>query len=156
MNTQKPAIELRQATLGDVSAVMTARGQDSEWGPADPRTGAYLEGQHHPQSALPPRVLFVALSGAEVVGYIAGHLTTRYECDGELQYLWVTQEFRRYGVASQLFALLAKWFHDQGATQVCVDVEPSNLAARSFYTDRGAVELNSHWLVWRDITAARL
>ena len=43
---------------------------------------AYFEGQHHPQQALLPRVGYVAWAGAAVDGYIAGHRTHRYDCEG--------------------------------------------------------------------------
>jgi hypothetical protein len=52
--------------------------------PADPRMAAYLDGDHHPQQALGPRVAFVAIVSEKTVGYIAGHLTTRQGCGGEL------------------------------------------------------------------------
>ena len=38
----------------------------------------------HPQQALPPRVIYVATEGDTLIGYVAGHLTRRYACDGEL------------------------------------------------------------------------
>lgn len=110
----------------------------------------YLEGKHHPQCALPPRVIFVGLDRHSVIGYIGGHLTERYDCDGELQYLYVVPQHRRSGRASEMLALLAGWFSEHGAARVCVDV--GNPAARAFYTTHGAIELNPHWLVWNDIT----
>jgi ribosomal protein S18 acetylase RimI-like enzyme len=148
------SVIFREAYVADVDAVASSRAADTEWGPADPRTASYLAGEHHPQGALPPRVMFVALEGDSVVGYVAGHLTRRYECQGELQYLWVAPEHRRGGVATRLCRLLAQWFVEQEATLVCVDVLPDNLAARSFYRRNGAEELNPHWLVWRDIDSA--
>ncbi len=145
----------REATVADVPALTRSRARDSEWGPADPRTAAYLEGRHHPQRALAPRVAFVALRGeADVVGYIAGHLTRRFDCDGELQYLWVVSTHRRSGVASRLLYLLAEWFVKHNGRRVCVDVVPENVAARAFYQRHGAVELNPHWLVWQDVGMA--
>jgi ribosomal protein S18 acetylase RimI-like enzyme len=144
----------REGSVADVPAIADRRAADPEWGPADPRIASYLEGTHHPQHALPPRVLFLASEGESVVGYVSGHLTRRHDCDGELQDLWVAPEHRRRGVASGLFRLLARWFVERDATLVCVDVLPDNLVARSFYMRHGAVELNPHWLVWRDIRAA--
>lgn len=129
---------------------MQSRASDPEWGPADPRTGAYLDGKHHPQKALLPRVAFIALDGNAVVGYIAGHLTERYACEGELQYLWVAIAHRGCSIATHLLHLLAKWFNHQGATRVCVDVLPENVVARSFYKRHRALDLNTHWLVWDD------
>lgn len=142
---------VREATPSDVAAIMRARAADAEWGPADPRTGAYLEGIHHPQQALAPRIALIALDGEDVVGYIAGHLTRRYGCDGEVQYLWVAIERRSHGIATHLLRRLAKWFADRSASRICVDVLPDNARARSFYMRLGATELNPHWLVWEDI-----
>jgi GNAT superfamily N-acetyltransferase len=121
-------------------------------GLADPRMAAYLEGHHHPQQALPPRVAYVALVQDAVVGYVAGHLTRRYDCDGELQYLFVTPQRRRTGVASELLRLLARWFTHQGARRICVNVEPDNEGARAFYSGHGATSLHPFWLVWPGIT----
>jgi ribosomal protein S18 acetylase RimI-like enzyme len=111
----------------------------------------YLRGEHHPQKALMPRVMYLAENTEGAVGYIGGHLTERYGCDGELQYLYVGPSHRRSGVASELFRMLIGWFQTQGASRICVDVEPENQAARAFYARHGANPLNPHWLVWDDI-----
>jgi hypothetical protein len=68
---------------------------DASAGPADERIAAYLQGKHHPQRALPPRVAWVATINAEVIGYVAGHLTRRFDCEGELQYIYVAPAYRR-------------------------------------------------------------
>jgi ribosomal protein S18 acetylase RimI-like enzyme len=82
---------------------------------------------------------------------IAGHLTRRYACDGELQWIYVIPKRRGSGIASELLRLLAAWFAEQKASRICVDVDPANTTARRFYTRRGAANLNEHWLVWHDI-----
>lgn len=99
-----------------------------------------------------PRVMYLAEDPEGVVGYIGGHLTERYGCDGELQYLYIVQSHRRNGVATELFRMLAGWFRAQGASRVCVDVEPNNEGARAFYSRRGAVPLNPNWMVWGAIS----
>lgn len=144
-------IQYRKGTVDDVSEMERVRLPDEAAGPADPRMAAYLAGEHHPQKALKPRVIYVATDGGRIVGYIGGHLTRRYECDGELQYLYVLPRVRRTGVASDLLRLLWVWFLGQSARRICVDVEPENARARGFYRDRGAADLSSHWLVWTDI-----
>ena len=98
--------------------------------------------------------MYVALKDKDVVGYIAGHLTERYDCDGELQYLWVSPQHRRRGIALNLFRMLTTWFDAHGANNICVDVEPDNIVARSFYAKCGAEELNSHWLIWREVASS--
>ena len=86
-----------------------------------------------------------------MAGFVAGHLTTRYACDGELQWINVTPESRGIGMASELLRWMARWFVDQEAFRICVDVEPDNARARAFYHRHGAERLNKHWLVWKDI-----
>ena len=92
-----------------------------------------------------------AMHGDKVVAYIAGHLTRRYDCDGEVQYLFVVPPSRRSGVATRLLRLLACWFADHEATRICAGVDPGSPAARPFYTRHGAIPLNQHWVVWSDI-----
>ncbi len=138
----------------DVPEMVRCRAGDSTIGPADPRMALYLEGKHHPQHALAPRVMFICMDGDLAVGYIGGHLTRRYDCDGELQYLYVVPQQRRTGIASELLTRLAQWFSERDASRICVDVEPDNTAARAFYARQGAVDLSAHWMEWTDITAA--
>jgi ribosomal protein S18 acetylase RimI-like enzyme len=124
------------------------RGTSEYW---TDRITRYFDGEHNPQHALPLRVGFVAREGEAVVGFIAGHLTRRYACDGELQWIYVDPDRRGSGIASELLRLLAKWFVEQNAFKICVDVDPSNTTAHHFYKHRGADDLNPHWLVWNDI-----
>ena len=87
-------------------------------GPADNRMAAYLAGSHHPNQAKRPRSAYIAVSGEAVVGYIAGHLTRRFDCDAEVQYLFVAPAHRRHRVATALLRLLSMWFVEQGAEPV--------------------------------------
>ena len=147
-------IECRQAVVADVPEIERMRLPDTGAGPADPRMALYLAGDHHPQQALPPRVIYIAVGAGSIVGYIGGHLTRRYDCDGELQYLYVAPANRGSDVATGMLQLLWAWFLERGARRVCVDVEPDNERARGFYMKHGATVLNSHWLVWPDIGAS--
>jgi len=115
------------------------------------RITRYFEGTYNPQLALRPRVAFVAVEGDEVIGFIAGHLTQRYSCDGEVQWIHVDPEHRRSGIASELLRMLAKWFVEQNVHNVCVDVDPSNTAGLEFYRRHGAADLVPHWMFWSDI-----
>ncbi len=125
-----------------------------DWGTVKHWTASirrYLEGQHDPQEAKKPRVAYVATEGEVVVGFIAGHLTRRFQCDGELQWISVRPESRGRGIAIELLRSLARWFAQQNAGRVCVDVMPTNEAARRFYSRNGAVDLKPSWMVWDDI-----
>ena len=112
---------------------------------------AYLEGRHHPHLALEPRTVWIAESGVNIIGYVGGHLTRRFDCDGELQYLYVAPPYRRTGVAGALVRLLAQWFVEQGAHRICVNVNAHSPGAHPFYRHLGAEELRQHWMVWQDI-----
>jgi GNAT superfamily N-acetyltransferase len=128
-----------------------------DWGTEEywrKRIHDYLTRQLHPREALLPRVSFVCIDGEHIVGLIAGHLTRRFGCAGELEWISVRPEYRGRGVASQLLRRLAKWFIDNGALKVCVDVEPKNTIARRFYASHGAMDLKPHWLIWENIAEA--
>ena len=143
----------REALDSDLDKLATIRA--AEWGDEDywrHRIRGYATGVLNPQKALPPRVILIAAEGDQITGFIAGHLTQRFDCDGELEWLNVISDQRRTGVARGLLLKLAAWFTDHGARRICVDADPDNPAARAFYRKNGAEDLNAHWLVWPDIT----
>jgi GNAT superfamily N-acetyltransferase len=145
-------VNYRQADESDIPALARIRAAD--WGAEEYwrlRIAGYADGELHPGQALKPRVIYIAAEGDSIAGFIAGHLTRRYGCDGELQWIDIVPDHRRRGVASGLLRRLAKWFAEQGASKICVDVDPANKIARSFYAKHGAENLNPHWLVWSDI-----
>ena len=148
------AAVVRPATPNDIARIASIRDGDSESGPADARMRLYLEGRHHPQKALLPRAIFFATIEHETVGYIGGHLTRRFDCEGELQYLYVAPRHRRAGVASALVRRLAAWFLEQKVRRVCVNVDTDSPGAEAFYCKHGARALQPHWMVWEDIGVA--
>lgn len=146
-------VSLREATVDDVPEMGRIRALGGWTGGASAeRMALYLAGRHHPQHALARRVALVAEAGDALVGYVAGHRTTRFGCEGELQWLFVLPAHRGGGPASLLLAGLAAWFAREGARRVCVNVEPENARARRFYHRHGARVLDTHWLVWDDIS----
>ena len=145
----------RKSQDGDIPAMAEIRAGD--WGTEEywrERIHNYLTHKLHPREALMPRVSFVCVDGERIAGLIAGHLTQRFGCAGELEWISVRPEYRGRGVASQLLRRLAKWFIENGALKVCVDVEPNNTIARRFYASHGAIDLKPHWMIWKNITAA--
>jgi ribosomal protein S18 acetylase RimI-like enzyme len=140
---------MEKGDLGQMARIRAAEWETREYWEA--RLSGYLSGQLSPQKALASRAGFVALDGDSVAGFVAGHLTKRFGCDGELQWINVAQDYRGSGVGSALLRLLAAWFVEQQALRVCVNVGPDNAAAIQFYTRHGAVKLNEHWMVWNDI-----
>jgi GNAT superfamily N-acetyltransferase len=148
----KPGLFYRQVEPTDIPAMAGIRA--ANWGSEQywtARITAYLDCTLHPQQALLARVIYVALKQDSLVGFIAGHLTRRYGCDGELEWIDVIAERRRSGIATELLRHLAAWFAGQKAARICVDVDPANATARAFYASHGATNLNEHWLVWDPI-----
>jgi ribosomal protein S18 acetylase RimI-like enzyme len=145
-------ITYREATLDDVPAMASLR-ERSGWGggASEAVMRLYLAGEHHPQHARSARVAFLAEFDGAAVGYIAGHLTTRFGCGGELQWLLVSPARRGGPAATMLLRRLAGWFARHGAPRVCVNVASDNSRARGFYRRHGAEELSPHWMVWADI-----
>jgi GNAT superfamily N-acetyltransferase len=145
-------IFIRLAEERDVEAMAAIRAR--RWGTRDfwvERIGPYLKGKYFPQQALPARAVFVADNdGAVVVGFVAGHQTRRFGCDGELEWIDVAEEWRRTGIAAKLLAHAGSWFVQNGLGRVCVNVDPDNAPARGFYAKHGAVALNDYWMVWED------
>ncbi len=140
----------REATVQDVSALAKIRGDNLEdekyW---RYRILGYLECTHNPQMALEPRIIYVASVNETIIGFVAGHLTHRYNCEGELQWINVMEEYRRSGIASELVKILTDWFIEQKSYKICVD--PGDDIARHFYEKNGAKPLNEHWMFWKDI-----
>jgi GNAT superfamily N-acetyltransferase len=146
------SVSCRVASDADVPAMARIRaltwGEEQSWKKS---IRAYMAGVADPQKALKSRIVLVAEGEESIVGLIAGHLTRRYECDGELQWIDVVPQQRGQGVAAQLLRRLAEWFVEQKAWKICVDVQPKNTVARKFYRRHGAEDLNPHWMVWKDI-----
>ena len=146
--------EYREARDDDIDQLALIRAQG--WGAEQywrDRIRGYASGALNPHQALAPRVIYVAVEDSRIIGFIAGHLTRRFDCDGELEWLNVVSEKRGAGVAGKLLLLLAEWFGNSNAKRICVDADPENPTARAFYRKHGAEDLNPHWLVWPDITS---
>jgi ribosomal protein S18 acetylase RimI-like enzyme len=91
-----------------------------------------------------------------VAGFVAGHLTSRFGCNGELQWINVHPQHRGKGIADRLTVTMLDWFHRRNAFRVCVNVEPGNAAARALYAKHGAVSMNEYWMLWTDLRQMRL
>ncbi len=114
-----------------------------------------MAGTYHPGFALEDRVVFIAEQSGQIIGFIAGHKTLRFGCDGELQWAFVLPHWQNKGVASSLLAMLRKWFDKRGMKKVCVNAS-ADMATRAFYLKQGAVAMNEHWCVWEDISGKRM
>lgn len=140
----------REATNSDIPLLAKIRGHNKEtiefW---NNHISGYMAYTHNPKQAFKSRIIYIASVNEIIIGFIAGHLTHRYNCEGELEWINVIEEYRRCGIASELVKILADWFVKQKVYKICVD--PGNDVARDFYEKNGAEKLNAHWMFWKDI-----
>jgi GNAT superfamily N-acetyltransferase len=139
-------IQYREVTSHDIAELAKIRA--AEWESEEywiRRISGYLNCELHPQHALLPRIIYVAIDADKIVGFIAGHLSRRFQCDGELQWINVIPNYRRKGIAQGLLQQLANWFITHRAFKICVN------GSGPFYSNSGAKELNKHWMIWDNI-----
>ena len=146
-------VTIETANLNDLPALCRLRaefqGHALEW---EPRITAYMIGQQTPAFGLEDRVVLVAVTADnDVVGFIAGHLTTRFHTGGEVHWLNVQANQRGRRVADQLLAALFDWFAKRGVEKVCVEVAPSNDSARKVFERHGAETIGPLWMVFPSI-----
>lgn len=150
-------ILIRAAVIGDVIAMASIRARESQteafW---QDRIGGYVGGTYSPQQALPARTCWVAVQTDQVVGFVAGHRTRRFECDGELQWINIAEDLRGEGIADRLMVAMLAWFHQHNMNRICVNVTAENTAARRLYARHGAVPLRAGWMEWRDLRQSSL
>lgn len=145
------AITVRAANDDDIPIMAEMRA--TEWGDRSfwaERIMRYKRGEHSPQQALPKRELFVAVDDGIVVGFVAGHQTRRFDCDGELQWINVAKHKRGEGIGDKLLAQMGVWFVEHNTQRICVNVAPENSTARQLYARCGAKPFNKAWMVWEN------
>ncbi len=108
-------------------------------------------GGESPQTSKPGRVVYKAVIDDKIVGYIAGHLTTRYNMDAEIQSFYILKGHQRNGIGKQLLNSFINWMKQQGAKSLCVGFDPAN-PYKSFYLKQGGKYLNEHWIIWDDVS----
>jgi GNAT superfamily N-acetyltransferase len=102
-----------------------------------------------PASSKPERIIFKAVQGSRIIGFIAGHLTNRHK-DSEIQNFYVLKEDQHKGIGAQLLKKLLPWLISNNAKSLCVGIFPKN-PYQSFYLKYGGQYLNPHWIYWDDL-----
>lgn len=144
-------IIIRVAEQADIPAMAQLRAQtkgtQAFW---TERIRQYLRGEHSPQMALGNRSAFVAAEAGKVIGFVAGHRTRRFDCEGEVQWIDVDHQQRGFGIGYRLMAQIGAWFESQNARRICVNVDTDNMPARKLYEKCGAQPLSDAWMIWED------
>jgi GNAT superfamily N-acetyltransferase len=100
-----------------------------------------------PASAKPERIVYKALENDNIIGFIAVHLTTRYNLDAEIQTFYILKAYQRKGIGSKLLNEALKWLSKFKVESLCVGIFPEN-PYKSFYLKHGGQYLNPHWIYW--------
>jgi len=116
------------------------------------RWSAYISREASPQAALAERVVYKACIDDKMIGYIAGHLTTRYGKEAEIQSFFVLKGSQRAGVGGKLLLQLIAWARSHKAKSLCVGIAPKN-RFKTFYLKYGGGYINPHWIYWDDMDA---
>ena len=96
------------------------------------------------------RVIYVAMIKLNIVGYIAGHLTSQRDTQGEIQSMNILKPQWGKGADVNLLRKLAKWFKFRGAASVCVRLAEDS-PYRQFYAQHGATVVSDSLYRWDDI-----
>jgi ribosomal protein S18 acetylase RimI-like enzyme len=150
-------IKFREALESDLPAIasmFSSSGVTEKYWHA--RINGYKNCEFTPHQALSHRLLMVATSHDSIVGFIAGHLTSRLDYTGQIQWLTVLSEYRRKGIGSELLSILSGWFVENNSLSISVDIDPDKTDVISFYKSRHAESLNKYWLYWKDIRVVLL
>ena len=115
------------------------------------RWKTYFKGQS-PQTSKPDRVTLKAVNNDDkIIGYLSGHLTTRFNLDAEIQSFYILKTEQKKGIGTMLLKEFTKWLEKKNAKSLCVGFKPEN-KYKSFYLKHGGQYLNEHWIIWNDIT----
>ena len=98
----KQSLHIRPALRADLDRITRVQAQtmvaaphyasavdeEREFQRLQPRISGYFDGSYHPRFSRADRILLVA-DCEQVVGFVAGHVSTRLGCTGELQWMFV-------------------------------------------------------------------
>jgi GNAT superfamily N-acetyltransferase len=110
----------------------------------------YLTEGSRAQHALGDGFAILAESAGQIAGFAAWHHTRRWQCDAELQSIYVLRPHQGLGIGTLLLREISARLRAGGSSSLCVGYAPDN-PYRRFYRKHGAVEINPHWAVWRPL-----
>jgi GNAT superfamily N-acetyltransferase len=111
----------------------------------------YMTGRASPRWARQERIVFKVCVDGSIVGYIAGHLTTRHGMDAEIQSLYVLRDYQRAGIGRRLLLQFTEWAIQHEVKTICAGIDPNR--DPSFYLKYGGRYVNPCWVYWPDTHA---
>ena len=83
------------------------------------------------------KVIFVCDTGQDLVGFVRVALMDSWLCPGQVESLYVRDDYRSQGVGQVLMAQALAWCAAHGAAEVGLHVSASNAGAARFYARLG-------------------
>jgi ribosomal protein S18 acetylase RimI-like enzyme len=115
------------------------------------RWQTYFKGQS-PQTSKPERLVLKAVNNdSKVIGYLAGHITIRYNLHAEIQSFYVLRQMQKQQTGTNLLTEFVKWLINMNAKSLCVGIRPEN-KYKAFYVKHGGQYLNEYWIYWENVT----
>ncbi|OCX51090.1 hypothetical protein BEL04_20460 [Mucilaginibacter sp. PPCGB 2223] len=103
-----------------------------------------------PATSKPERIVLKAVEDGRIIGFIAGHLTTRFGKDAEIQNFYILKDHQRKGIGYALLNKLVEWLVQNKVNSLCVGVALNN-PYQAFYLKYFGQYLNEHWIFWDNI-----
>jgi GNAT superfamily N-acetyltransferase len=113
----------------------------------------YLAEGARAQQSLGDGFAILARSEGRLAGFAAYHHTRRWDCDAELESIYVLLSHQGRGIGTRLLREIVRRLQADGSRSLCVGYSPRNPYKR-FYSKHGAVEINPHWAAWRSLPPA--
>lgn len=145
------APELTQVEIDSLPASATADGDSLELYVSNrlQRWAGYMTGEMSPLQARGDRVVLKACVDGEIVGFLAGHLTTRHDRDAEIQACHVRRQYQRFGIDERLLLRFIAWSQQHNAHSLCVELAQNN-PYRERFARYGGEPLGTQWICWDD------
>lgn len=144
-------VHIRQAIPGDAPRIAELSSQLGY-----PVSAADMSDRVHRLLNSPTHALYVAASGAMVVGWIAGELRLSIETGlrGEITGLVVDASSRRSGVGGSLVAAIEQWAIQNEVQVILVRTNVTRAESRSFYERLGYQQVKTQHSYKRVLHAA--
>lgn len=135
---ETPKIQIRKAVNLDFDAIariqartmvasdhyVNSLDEEAEFQRLFPRVTGYFERTHNPGYSLAARAIYLVVHKKQIIGFVAGHCSTRMKCTAELPWIFVLPQWQRKGVGTSLLQPLKQWFQKHKSTKVIVDAPP--------------------------------
>lgn len=146
-------VTIKKASLEDLKAIQNLNNKlfELEYNNFDPtlKVGWPYEiaGEEYFKELITNEIIYIAIVNDAIVGYLAGsiHVENSYNITtiAELDNMFVLEEYRKYGIGSNLFEEFKKHCRDKKIEELKVTASSKNENAINFYKKNGFKEFET-------------